>query len=513
MNSPAEISSLSFKFCSALDKKSIPRALWVVFSLSLVLRVFVIIFNKLLVEEAYYWNYAQHLDFGYLDHPPMVALWIKLSTTLFGIHEWSVRITTIVGWFSTAFFSYKLTNLIRRDTGQYAVFLLAVLPFFFLESLAITPDQPLLVCWSAALYSLYRSLVLNEKNYWYAVGACLGLGMLSKYTIVLLGPVTLIYLMLVPSARFWFRRKEPYLAVLIAALLFSPVIYWNATHNWISFLFQSSQRVEASSYPHLHQFLGLLFIFLTPIGVWGLAKLWQRNTLDSPLLEIKTKRFLQCFTFLPLIFFAVFSLNHNIKFNWIGSCLLALIPWFAQLIAHSQKHYKYWIQTSVALVIIYSVLIFGISLNNSEWIQQKLIKNLIAWDEVAQHFNELAQQVEMETGKAPFFVPLDKYPIASELAFYQAKLLAEGKITKAYPIMGCHILGGESLMYRYWSTKESLLGSPLILISSKPQLFENADLNYLIIDKSLVKTSWSYSQGKGIRSKPYYYKLVEKKEA
>ena len=44
-------------------------------------------FPNLYPEEAYYWNYAQHLDLGYLDHPPMVAWLIHLGTTVFGNTE------------------------------------------------------------------------------------------------------------------------------------------------------------------------------------------------------------------------------------------------------------------------------------------------------------------------------------------------------------------------------------------------------------------------------------------
>lgn len=59
---------------------------------------------RLLVEEAYYWNYAQHLDWGYLDHPPMVAVLIKACTFLFGTNEFGVRSASLFCWFISAFF-------------------------------------------------------------------------------------------------------------------------------------------------------------------------------------------------------------------------------------------------------------------------------------------------------------------------------------------------------------------------------------------------------------------------
>ena len=123
--------------------------LLLIVGISLLIHLVCMISADLLVEEAYYWNYAQHLDFSYLDHPPMVALLIKFSTSIFGTNELGVRITSLICWLLTALFSYKLTRLINRNAAIYAVMLLAILPFFF-HSVAGHYSRPttpcLLVC-------------------------------------------------------------------------------------------------------------------------------------------------------------------------------------------------------------------------------------------------------------------------------------------------------------------------------------------------------------------------------
>lgn len=273
--------------------------------ISLFIRLYYINSSDLLAEETYYWNYSAHLALGYLDHPPMVGLLIKLFTSLFGTHEFGVRIAAIFCWMLTAFFSYQLTNLIKPKAGLYAITLLAILPFFFIHSLVITPDIPLITCWSAALYYLYRALVQNNRTAWYVAGLWLGLGMLSKYTIVLLGLATLIYMLYTPSARKWFIRKEPYLCVLITLLLFTPVIYWNATHNWVSFAFQTTRRFQATSSFTLHQLLGLLIVFLTPIGVFELFALFSKKNINAAELDKKTQAFILIFALTP-IFILIF---------------------------------------------------------------------------------------------------------------------------------------------------------------------------------------------------------------
>jgi len=481
--------------------------------ISFVLRLFCIGSNKLLVEEAYYWNYANHLDFSYLDHPPMVAVLIKLSTSLLGNHEYSVRITSMMCWIVTSLFSFKLANLIRHGTGLYAVMFLSVLPFFFLQSLAITPDMPLMACWSASLYYLYRALTRNEANAWYSVGIWIGLGLLSKYTLVLLGPATLIYMCIVPKARLWFKRKEPYLCALIAVLLFTPVIYWNATHEWASFLFQGARRFSSDYSFSLPIFIGLFLFFFMPLGVWSLWELCKKNSDLNQEIDLDSKRFFQVFTLFPLLFFGWFSIKHSIRFDWIGPIALAIIPWQIavykkSLLSNRPIIRNGWIITALCLFLSYGLLISILLTGTPAWLNKRFFGRLIAWDALTQSFNAVAGQIEHEENKKPIFVPLDLYNIASELTFYQQQLLDNQLISTAYPVIGRHIFGSDSLMYRYWSVNEDLSGKLLILISRDLNDFKRVD-SQRVIEKSPMKSIWSLNSGKNLNVEPYYYKVVE----
>ena len=487
-----------------------------IIGISLLIRIVWIGHFNLLVEEAYYWNYAQHPDFGYLDHPPMVAMLIKLTTSLFGTNEFGVRFGSLCCWFVTVFFSFKLTNLIDRGAGLYAVMLLAILPFFFLHSLVITPDQPLTACWSAMLYCLYRALCLDESNFWYAAGVSLGLGLLSKYTIVLLGPATLLYMCMIPTARQWFARKEPYLCALIAMILFIPVIYWNATHEWASFLFQSSRRINAVFYFAFHHFLGVFIFFLLPPGIFSLWLLFKDKIATSVGIAFKAKRFIQIYALVPLIFFGVFSLSHPIKFNWIGPGVLALIPWLAIMIKHDQTIFNLrfrtgWLIATSALLIAYSGALFMITFGTPEVAYNTLFTKFIDWDDLTQQVNAVAKRTSIETDTQPIIVPLDLYNISSELWFYQEKLLAQGIIEKKYRIIGRQLFGAESLMYRYWAPKEELSGKTLIVISNVLSDFQIPGFKEQVIQKSPLKTLWSHSQVRKAKINPYYYQIVQMK--
>ena len=98
----------------------------------LVLRAVFMPLVDLIPEEAYYWNYAQHLDLSYLDHPPMVGWLIWLSTSVLGKSEFAVRLPAYICWIVAALFMFRLTlNLFDRTTAFRVVLLLAVLPIYF----------------------------------------------------------------------------------------------------------------------------------------------------------------------------------------------------------------------------------------------------------------------------------------------------------------------------------------------------------------------------------------------
>jgi dolichol-phosphate mannosyltransferase len=175
---------------------------------------------NLIPEEAYYWNYAQHLDYGYLDHPPLVAWTIWLMTSIFGTNEFAVRAGAMVYWFIGAAFSYKLAqNLYGKTAAFISLLLFASLPFYFASGFLMMPDAPLVAAWAGTLYFLERALLAQRDKAWIGVGICLGLGMLSKYSIALLGPPILMFVLLNPKSRAWFARPWPYMAVVAALVL------------------------------------------------------------------------------------------------------------------------------------------------------------------------------------------------------------------------------------------------------------------------------------------------------
>ena len=129
------------------------------------LRLFYLGVPDLIFEEAYYWNYAQHLDIGYLDHPLMVAWIIKLFISLMGNIEFAVRSGAFLCWFITAYFAYKLTReVLNKACANRALMIVTVLPPYFSFGWFMSPDAPLTACWAMAIYYIHQALVRKTRR-------------------------------------------------------------------------------------------------------------------------------------------------------------------------------------------------------------------------------------------------------------------------------------------------------------------------------------------------------------
>ncbi|MFS8112586.1 glycosyltransferase family 39 protein [Rhizobium jaguaris] len=469
----------------------------------------------LVPEETYYWNYSQHLDIGYLDHPPMVAWLIWLGTSLFGNTGFGVRIGAYLAWIVTCFFAFRLSrNLSGKSAAFVSVLLVAILPFFFSTGFMMMPDVPLTAAWAGTLYFLERALIADKRRAWWGVGLCVGLGMLSKYTIALLGPATLIFLLLDARARRWLLRPEPYLAAAVAAALFSPVIYWNATHAWASFAFQSSGRLQSTKTFSLPDLISSAAILLTPLGlVAAMSALVTRNrvtyTTKTHTEARRRSLFIKIYTLVPLSVFVAFSLFHEVKLNWTGPLWLALLPAIsATIVAAGGSLSRFdgllrrlWVPTVMTMLVIYGLglhyLVLGFPLVG----HFGNIRTLpVAWQEFGHQAGLIERNVEQETGKQVLLAGMDKYFVASEIAFYDR--VDDDAVRTS---MGRGALGQDSLMYGYWFKPADVQGRNVILFGLKKGDLEQTSLDGLFSRLSEIKEQKVTKHGAPVGS--FYYRI------
>ncbi len=226
-------------------------------------------------DETYYWVWSHALAPGFLDHPPMVALWIKAGTTLFGQTPLGVR---LLGPLSAALASWFLFDAARRLfpwqlAGPAAVLLLNATLLLGVGTVVMTPDSPLLFFWTATLWAMVRLLGGGSAAWWLAAGLFAGLALDSKYTGLFLCAGIGLWLLLVPSARLWLRRWQPWAAAGCGIALFVPVLWWNAAHGWAGFVKQGDrvgdwQPIRAAGF--LAELVGGQIGLVTP-WIWVLC--------------------------------------------------------------------------------------------------------------------------------------------------------------------------------------------------------------------------------------------------
>ena len=441
------------------------------FAIVLLLRLVYISQPDLLPEEAYYWNYAQHLDIGYLDHPPLVAWLIALGTLLFGDTAFGVRIAAVACWVAASGFGYAYgRNLFGKSAGFVTALLIAVLPYYFGAGLIMSPDASLVAAWAATLYCLERALLAGHARAWWGAGAALGLGLLSKYTIVLLGPAALLFALVDPGARRWLLRREPYLAALLALVIFAPVLAWNAENQWISFVFQGPRRIAAHFHFGLLDLAGDVLLLLTPVG--AVAAVLALASRAQAAANHRRFRFVACFTLVPLAVFAAFSLSHAVKLNWTGPGWLAVLPAVAAGIlatgeaaggAFERRLRRLWSPTVALLLLIYAMGLHYLVLGLPGVPYRNDLRGLpLAWKDVARELTAVGAEVTRSSGRTPLYVGMDKYTFASELAFY-----GRGPDGARPQVASSELFGGDGLMYARWVRPADQEGRTLVLVAYK----------------------------------------------
>lgn len=251
------------------------RALGILIVSSALLRLLGAIYLGLGNDEAYHWLYASHPALGYYDHPPMMA-WIEmlgLALPGAGASAWALRIGFIALFAGS---TWLLARVTARYYGERAGFVAALALnltgyYGLAASTFALPDGPLLFFWVLSMDRLsialggggercpaMRSTAIKGLLPWLWVGLAWGGAMLSKYHGVFLPLGTALYLMLHRPARRWLANPGPYLAGVVGLLVFSPVIVWNATHGWASFLFQGGRALGGAMLRPDHLMLALL---------------------------------------------------------------------------------------------------------------------------------------------------------------------------------------------------------------------------------------------------------------
>jgi len=322
-------------------------------------------------DEAYYWTWSKESALSFLDHPPMIAWFIRFGTAIFGDTGLGVRFAGIVAMLVT---QLLLADIVRRVTHDVRAVVLAVLMpeaalYYGLLMAKVAPDVAMIPFAVAMLWALVRLHESGDSRWWLAAGVFGGLALISKFTVVMLLPAVAAFMLVPAWRRRWLFSPYPFAAALIAVAVFFPVLIWNAQHDWASFRFQFVRAVATHelSLRTVGDYIGLQFglvgFVLLPVVLFGVSLTAWRGYRRGDAVAI----LLSTAVIVPFFYFFWKSLTLRVGDTWptfiwpagfaAAAINIALLPregFSAQIIRSSIG----WAWTAIVSGIVFVVLVF-----------------------------------------------------------------------------------------------------------------------------------------------------------
>jgi hypothetical protein len=412
------------------------RIRWIFYAVWITLGLAQAFFTEISSDEAYYWRYAQNLQWGYFDHPPMIALLIKIGSFIFN-GVLGVRILIILLNTVTIFLLEKLS---RPQNISFYYMAIASLAVFHLGGMLAIPDAPLL--FFAVVYLLVFEQFLKEDSWKNSLllGISASLMLYSKYHGVLV-----IGFSVLAQPRI-LLQSTIYTAGLVAAILMIPHVYWQHLNDWPSLNYHLSDR-SVAPYEISFTLEYLLYTFLLQGPI--IAALLFFNLFRPTKQEESFSRSLQFISIGIIAFFLISSFKGRVEPHWTLVCAIPLVALYFRSNAANALQPK-TIRTifivSLALIIPARVLLMiPLSISGSDY----------------HKWQKWVQQIEHTAMGAPVAI-MNSYQKAAKYEFYSGQT-------------------GHSLnniwyrrnQYDLWNSEEKLWGKRVLLVLNKK--IENCD--------------------------------------
>jgi hypothetical protein len=317
--------------------------------------------------------WSQRLDISYYSKGPLVAWLIRASSEVFGSVSRSICGTDVLAVRLPAVFcgSAILVGLYVLSLRVYhserfsclVVVGALTLPMVAVSRTIMTIDSPFICCWCWALVLGHEAIVRRTRWAWPALGIVLALGILAKYTMILWLGSACLFLVLTPSQRPLLRTAGPWIAVVIAALGYVPILWWNISHDWQSFRHVSTLAGATADHASSTirwigplEFVGSQAALL--VGFWFVV--WLAAMIaNRPWKETDpSKQFLWWLSVPTFVTFLVFSVRTSILLNWsvpayVSGMILAA-GWFRDRLIMGTRRSRAYLGTCAALTAIVS---------------------------------------------------------------------------------------------------------------------------------------------------------------
>ncbi len=313
----------------------------------------------LIFDECYYWIWSLPPQICYFDHHPLTAWLIASGHFLFGHTPFAVRFWALVSGVLLALIGRLLAReMFGEPVGNRAGIFLLLAPIFAGNALLMTPDTFLIPMWASAVYFSWKGSRDNAGiGWWLATGAAAGIGMLSKYTMVLFYVALGILWLLSPG-----KREHLLLGIATAAfvslLFFLPVIWWNSQHDWVSFQHQinhgfRNEHHALINFQNLTDYSTFLVVLVSPLlGLFCFR---------SAAMRLREEHFLYLalFYWTVILFFAFSAAKAHIEANWP---MPAFVTGLIMVAADWDSYSLFWKRAALTLLLVADIgAVLGVS--------------------------------------------------------------------------------------------------------------------------------------------------------
>ena len=410
-------------------------SLFLILLILFAVRLILITKIDLIPEETYYWQWSRHLALSYYDMSPMIAYTIAL-TTFFGRFnsQFFVRFAAPAISLLLSLFAYSALKKITGKTLQPLIWaiLLNTVPILNIGSILIVYGNLQMLFFSLTILLLIYFIISGKDFYWYLIGISTGLALLSKYTTVFIYPIVLAFLLLSRKHRKYLFKKEPYIAFLISAIIFAPVIVWNSLNDFVSF---RHLMTLSGGYRNFHIFLNNLLLFiLSQAGIISpfLFLIMMVSIFAGLYIALKEKNdvylVLSSASIIPFLYFLYQCTKTMVQPNWPvflyfpAFLLAALVTYRFYETSHKKikKIIIYFYSLSFFTGILFSVVIFispyylqvGKLFNVK--VSKSPLRDMLGWKKMAEDTDFILNKYK----KDRLLIAARRFQTASELAYY-----------------------------------------------------------------------------------------------
>jgi hypothetical protein len=380
-------------------------------------------------DEAYYWVFSKYIDWGYFDHPPMIAVLVKMGYAIFP-NELGVRLFPLLLNVLSLVIIEKL--ILKKNPFLFYAIALSI-AVIQLTGFVAAPDIPL-IFFAGLFFLCYKRFVesfslLNT----FLLGIAVALLFYSKYHAVLI-----VFFTLLSNIRL-FTKYQTYLAGIIALLLFAPHLWWQYQHDWISFryhLFESNVNPYKLTYT-IEYILGQL---LLPGPIAGFILLPAAFLYKTKNATEKAMRFTMVGIY---IFFLLSSFRGKVEGNWTSPVLVSLIVLSHQFLIEKLS----WQRVLIKLLPVTLLLVL--------FVRIVMIVDLLPVKTIQERYHSWKNwpAVMKEKTKGLPVVFSNSYQRASKYWFYSGQETYSQNLYRQ-----------RRNNYNFWPIEDSLLGKPVYFL-------------------------------------------------